>query len=287
MFKQNHSKNTLAIALLALVAFQFTNGKVNEATAGTRSSLEDAPAVRHRLLLVKKRVEFTPAFESTLNPEYIRTLSLGAKLELHLSDMWSIGVIGFYGFSRDTGLLDRVIQGLPTEPEPPTVPSVQQFEEHLNTIPFHGAAYIGFTPWYGKLAAFGKFFVNFDFYFQAGVSYANLENNCDGSCETFTDSDPLNEDITLREPQLNPNNDFPLNDGNRFGLYLAGGMHLFFNDWLALDLSVRDYIFSDNPTGLDADLDRAVTDADARFLNHIYLGVGLSIFLPTSAKRTP
>lgn len=269
----------LPIAALAFVAFMATDSH-----AGSRSSLEDAPAVRHRLLLVKKRIEFALAFESTLNPEYIRTLGFGGKLELHLTDMWSVGAVGFYGIPRNTGLTNEIVEGLPEVGNNPE-PSREQFEQHLNTIPLHGAAYIGFTPWYGKLAAFGKFFVNFDFYFQAGVAFAKLENNCSGSCDTFTDSDPTS-DNPIDIPR-NPNNDFPLNSGNRFGIYLAGGMHLFLNDWIALDLSVRDYMFNDNPSGLDANLDRAVTKADSRFLNHMYLGVGLSFLLPTKVKRTP
>ena len=71
------------------------------------------------------------------------------------------------------------------------------------------------------------------------------------------------------------------------GIYLGGGIHVFFNDWIALDLTVRNYMFSDNPSGLDFDADLAVTDDDNRFLNHLFMGAGLSFMLPTSVKRTP
>ena len=62
------------------------------------------------------------------------------------------------------------------------------------------------------------------------------------------------------------------------------------NEWIALDLTVRDYIFNDNPSGLDFNADLAVgnegdTD-DSRFLNHLFFGLGVSIFLPPKAKRT-
>jgi hypothetical protein len=58
-------------------------------------------------------------------------------------------------------------------------------------------------------------------------------------------------------------------------------------EFLALDLTVRDYAFSDNPSGADFNADLAVTDADDRFLHHLFFGFGLSFMLPPSAKRTP
>jgi len=86
---------------------------------------------------------------------------------------------------------------------------------------------------------------------------------------------------------LNPNLDPPLNDGFRAGVYVGGGIHVFLNDFLALDLTVRDYMFSDNPSGTDYNADLVVNDKDARFLQHLYFGAGLSIMFPTTVKRTP
>ena len=91
----------------------------------------------------------------------------------------------------------------------------------------------------------------------------------------------------------NPNNDPPLNDGSRVGLYLGGGVHVFLNDFLALDLTVRDYAFSDNPSGADYNADLFVGrndttgNDDNRFLHHLFFGAGISIMFPTTVKRTP
>src|SRR5690606_6557745 len=117
---------------------------------------------------------------------------------------------------------------------------------HLNTMPVHGAAYVTVTPWYGKLAAFGRAFPNFDFYFSAGLAMAQLKSQC--GADICSDQNPgvLDPEAGL-EPDNNPNNDPPLNDGTRLGLYLGGGIHVFLNNWIALDLTVRDYMFSDNP----------------------------------------
>jgi hypothetical protein len=169
---------------------------------------------------------------------------------------------------------------------------VQEFDQHLNTIPFHGALYVSVTPWYGKLAAFGKAFVNFDFYFQGGFGFAQLKSDCASSIcsDTMPGVDPAPADPLINADD-NPNNDPPLNNGFRPGLYLGGGIHVFVSDFIALDLAVRDYAFSDNPSGADfnADLfvgESARGDDDNRFLHHLFVGVGVSVMIPFKVKRT-
>ena len=65
-------------------------------------------------------------------------------------------------------------------------------------------------------------------------------------------------------------------------LFAAEFLFLF----IALDLTVRDYAFSDNPSGADFNADLAVTSDDSRFIHHLFFGAGLSIFFPTKVKRT-
>src|SRR5436190_21423203 len=86
---------------------------------------------------------------------------------------------------------------------------------------------------------------------------------------------------------FNPNSDPPLNSGGRVGIYLGDGIHVFLNDFLALDLTVRDYAFTDNPSGADFNDNLFVSDADNRFLHHLFFGAGISVMLPTTVKRTP
>jgi outer membrane beta-barrel protein len=257
-----------------------------------RNDLAEQPAVRHRLLLVAQRFEATPLFESTVNADFRHFVGAGLKLEYHLTDMLSVGALGVYSTSIDTGLVDKIVPTLPDAmtQENPLEPTKAQFTSHLNKMPLHGAVYASLTPWYGKLAAFNTFFVNFDFYFQGGLAFAQLESNCPVSICTDTSPgqsrpDPNDPNETI-PPDFLPANDQPLNDGNRIGGYLGGGIHVFLNEFLALDLTVRDYIFSDNPSGADYNADRVVTDDDSRFLNHLFMGVGLSVMLPMKAKRT-
>ncbi|HWN69008.1 MAG TPA: outer membrane beta-barrel domain-containing protein [Haliangium sp.] len=262
------------------------------------TSLAEQPAVRHRLLLVKGRFELTPAFEANVNADYKYTLSGGLRAEYHLSDMLSVGGIGFYGTSLNTGLTDRILDTLlevdPGGDTDPT-PTRDEYEQHLNDMPLHGAAYVSLTPWYGKLAAFGAAFVNFDFYFSAGLAFAQLSNDCGSNVcddddpgapeEMPNPDDPMGPPILI--PDNNANDDPAVNDGNQFGLYLGGGIHVFLNNWLALDLTVRNYLFSNNPSGLDTNFDYKVSEKDNQLQNHLFLGVGLSVFFPMRPERTP
>jgi len=260
-------------------------------------------AVRHRRLLVKSRFEFTPLFESTINADFRHILGGGAKLEYHLSDMWSVGFVGVGSTAINTKLVDKIVPTLKTQAQKEMdlaaakmmdpmakdiVPSQEEFLDRLNTMPFHGAAYASFTPWYGKLAAFGQAYVAFDFYFQAGVSFALLKSNCPATiCSDPSPGVAYTDMNGNHSADDDPNNDPPLNGGSHIGLYLGGGIHVFLNDFLALDMTVRDYAFTDNPSGADFDANRFVSNADNRFLHHLFFGVGISVMLPTTVKRTP
>jgi outer membrane beta-barrel protein len=250
-----------------------------------------------------------------MNAEFQHIIGGGLKLEYHLSDMLSIGGVVVGSAVLKTKLTDRITanaSGIEATPDDGTrEPSRAEFLDRLNQNPVRGAAYVSLTPWYGKLAAFSQAYVAFDFYFQAGVSFAQLKNNWDyANCTASTPqmhsapcTDPDPGKPSLNRPggimgeaapaDNNPNNDDPLNSGSRVGLYLGAGIHVFLSDFIALDLTVRDYAFSDNPSGADYNADLFVGenettgDDDNRFLHHIYIGAGISIMFPTSVKRTP
>jgi outer membrane beta-barrel protein len=297
------SKHSIAAALgLATLVGIAHDASADEAkptaTSAERSgrrtnSLANDVAVRHRRLLVSGRFEFAPLFESTINADFRHIVGGGAKLEYHLGDMLSIGFIGVGSAALNTKLVDRIVPTLePNTDDNTREPSQAEFVNRLNDMPFHGAGYVSLTPWYGKLAAFGQAYVAFDFYFQGGVSFAQLKSNCQldpaGPCN---DSHPGITNAAGDPPDLNPNNDPSLNSGGRVGLYLGGGVHVFLNDFVGLDLTIRDYAFQDNPSGADVNgpmggPDGAVTNDDNRFVHHLFFGAGVSIMFPTKVKRT-
>ena len=142
------------------------------------NGLDDDAPVRHRRLLVKHRFEVTPLFESSIDADFQHTVGGGLKLEYHFSDMFSIGVLGVASTSIQTSARAEHRRDAADHAEPDELAGAErqkQFLDHLNSMPVHGAAYLSLTPWYGKLAAFGAAFVAFDFYFQAGVSFARAD----------------------------------------------------------------------------------------------------------------
>lgn len=271
-----------AVGLLALTGSAYAERRTN--------SLAGDVAVRHRRLLVKNRFELAPLFESTINADFRHIIGGGAKLEYHFSDMLSFGIVGVGSTSINTGLVKKILPTLEKTTNNMTrEPSIDEFQDRLNTMPVHGAAYVSLTPWYGKLAAFSQAFVAFDFYFQAGVSYAQLKSDCPSDVCSDTHpgtSLPQPGGAEPLPPDNNPNNDPPLNSGSKIGLYLGGGIHVFLNDFIALDLTFRDYAFTDNPSGADFNADLYVSNDDNRFLHHLFFGAGVSIMFPTTVKRT-
>jgi outer membrane beta-barrel protein len=296
------TKYVLLGALLGVV------GSTELAEAQRRkNSLPGDVAVRHRRLLVKNRFEVAPLFESTISAEFQHIIGGGLKLEYHLSDMLSIGGVVVGSTQLKTKLTNRIVPTLESGTNSDTrEPSQDEFLLRLNKMPVRGAAYVSITPWYGKLAAFSQAYVAFDFYFQAGVSFAqltsawptNLPDCMPTSPTTFCedpapgDTRPGGPDGSMLPADNNPNNDDPLNAGSRVGLYLGGGIHVFLSDFIALDLTIRDYAFSDNPSGADYNADlfvgksKTTGDDDNRFLHHLFFGAGVSIMFPTKVKRT-
>jgi len=275
--------------LLPLVLGLTTYASMQDAAAERRTNdLAKQVAVRHRRLLVKNRLELAPLFESTINADFKHIVGGGAKLEYHFSDMLSIGGVVVGSTAINTKLVDRIVPTLEMNSDPNTrEPSQDEFNLRLNTMPVHGAGFVSLTPWYGKLAAFGTAYVAFDFYFQAGVSFAQLKSNC--PADVCTDQPEKRK--ADEAPDLNPNNDDPLNSGSKVGVYLGGGIHVFLNDFMALDMTVRDYAFKDNPSGADVSgpkggPDQQVTNDDNRFVHHLFFGAGVSIMFPTKVKRT-
>ena len=248
-------------------------------TFARESPLSGQPAVRNKVEYRDLRFEISPTFEATINAGYRHTLSFGAKAEFHITDYLSVGGMLFYGLNSNTGLFNQILDTLPPAPtdEYPT-PNRLVAEQHANSMPFHGGAGITFTPWFGKLSIFGKAFIDYDIYISGGFGFAMTENDFPGEDTATTCESRCDE--PLRARSTDPRNDGPHNAGFNPGFQLGGGLHFFFNRVMALDLSVRNYVFSDNPSGFDFDADLDVDSADRRLLSHLFVGVGISFYLP-------
>lgn len=250
-----------------------------------KSPLSGQPAVRHKMELRQKRFELTPTFDMSVAADYKNTLSGGLKAEYHLTDMLSVGGMILFGTSLDSSLTQQIDDSLPDSETPgePT-PSKSQFKDHLNTTPFHGSLNATLTPWFGKMALFGRAFVNFDIYLTGGFGFAQTKNSWDAGDKCTVADRTVMQGGSEVQIFDNPKNDCPHNAGFNPGVVLGVGMHVFANKWMAVDLSFHDYLFNDNPSGLDFNADQKVDEDDRRFLSHLFFGVGLSLYLPPKVQ---
>jgi outer membrane beta-barrel protein len=245
-----------------------------------KSPLDGQPDVRNKYELRLKRFEIAPTFEATVQADYKHTISGGLKLEYHLTDSLSIGGLIFFGTGLDTALTESVSDSL-VNPDDPVAPSREDFKNALNTMPMHGGVGATFTPWFGKLNLFSKLYLAFDIYVSGGFGFAQLESvGGSDDCKPTQDGVDLNMNPEFDDPR----NDDPCNSGFRPGIQVGAGMHIFMNKWIALDLSFRDYFFTDNPSGGDFNADRRVDSDDPRFLGHLFFGLGISFYLPPKVK---
>src|SRR5689334_21892815 len=128
------SHTVLAVlAVLAVSAEVYAEGR-------RQNTLATDVAVRRRRLLVKNRFELAPLFESTINADFRHIIGGGAKLEYHLSDKLSIGVVGVASTALNTKLVDKIRPTLEPATDIKTrEPSQDEFMDRLNTMPLHGA----------------------------------------------------------------------------------------------------------------------------------------------------
>ena len=280
-----------------LMATVLAAGLLMPGVAGADRAWDEQPAVRNKLELRKLRFEVAPTFDMSIAADYKNTYSAGLKGEFHLTDTLSLGGQIFAGTSTKTGLAGQVSDSLPptmvaTEP----TPSRDTFENAINSTPLHGGAGVTFTPLFGKISLFGATYLNFDIYFKGGLGFGQLTNdhNSTGECGpvadgtvTGPDGMPALDGEGQPIPAFNdPRNDCPDNTGTQLGLMAGGGIHFYLNRWIALDISIHDYIYSDNPRGGDFDGDGRIDGDDRRFMGHLFFGLGLSLYLPTTVDRS-
>src|SRR5262249_41555049 len=142
---------------------------------------------------------------------------------------------------------------------PGPIPTLDIHDQHVLNPKAIASAYVSITPWHGKFAMFSALFFNYDFFVNAGLGMVYFtQNNC-----CFSEMHPTQADIaagnTLPDPNTQSGAQFA---GLKIGGMIGVGVHVFFNDWIALQLELRDYIVKANPGGLDTNGDRVLNADD-------------------------
>jgi outer membrane beta-barrel protein len=285
----------ITLSVTAFGASLFTGAP---ARAERRNPLENQPAIRHRKELRRLRLEITPNFATSINQDYKHAFGVGGNIEFHILDWLAIGFEGEYLFNTNTALEDQVRSVLDSTTayrSPGPRPTLQIHDQHVLRINATLSPFAQVTPFSGKFSLFSALFFHYDLYAKLGVGLVNYVQ--DGCCLTGPAAG------NLPDPNLQSGALFA---GLKIGGMVGVGVHVYFNEWLGMQLELRDYIVGANPGGLDVNGDRCLSTgvgsskvpgcsgrngeagagSDETVQNNIFFGVGLTFMLPPTARTT-
>lgn len=250
------------------------------AHAERRDPLEGQPSIRHKVEMRKMRFEVTPGLMTSINQDFRTFIGGSVVLQLHLTDWLGIGVQGAFGGGVDTKLTSTITDIL-KDTEAGPQPSKNQFNDHLASIKALFSAYVAVTPFAGKLSLFGAAFLKYDLYAMVGIGGMLVGNNF------VSTSDSLQRDCLDVNVKTDPNQCDPQNAGFKFGGMFGAGVHLYFTDWVGVNIEVRDYLAPINQGGLDTNSDFKLDGKDESLQNNLFFNLGLTFMLPPTAKISP
>jgi outer membrane beta-barrel protein len=210
---------------------------------GPRTLEDRIRPVSGGLFVRKGRTELTPNVNVSVNDAFFQKYMFGLKLAYHLSDSFAIGLHGAFGISTPSGAINKCTAdgcSTPTKDDLVTTPG------NITLLAGLGAEW---SPLYGKLNFFGEKVLHFDTFFQGGldgVQYANPAAQDNASAFTF-------------------------------GGHVGVGQHFVINEFSAIRVELRDYIYQGQRTNNSG--------AESHLENQLMLEIGLSFFFPLHASE--
>lgn len=262
------------IALPLLFALSFALPSV--AHAQRRSPLADAPAIRKRVELRETRLELGAGFGTTINQTFFHGLMASVRGGFHLTDWLSIsGTAAFDVSSISTGFHDALLDTLPAQQVPRPMPDFRApsdaiADSTINKQKLILAGQLEVTPFTGKYSVFGALFAHYDFYLFGGVAGVNLAAAKPSGAPTCGSAAVAMGGSCVVT-------------GTKVGATFGAGLHSFFNDFIALNVELRDLMIKDNPAGRDVNGDMNVNNGDLTWTQHFMATLGLTIYLPANA----
>ncbi|MCG3173207.1 MAG: hypothetical protein GMKNLPBB_01385 [Myxococcota bacterium] len=209
----------------------------------TKSLDDKIKTVAKKSFIKKGRFEIQPFASYAVNEPFKQRLMLGAAATYHFVD--SVAVQAFFGYNLNFANDDTVIirkQGAPDDAA-------------TADLKYNFALDFVWTPIYGKLNLLGEWIIHHDVFFLVG--FGGLGSGIDPKAG-------------------NPVSNFNL--AGNIGL----GTRVFLTDWLALNLEVRDFIYSTELANLPADKSgNKITDIQ----HSIFAGLGFGFYIPFTFER--
>jgi outer membrane beta-barrel protein len=234
-----------------------------------KSPLADAPAVRRRVELRDKRFEIGVGAGTTVGQDFYHAVVVNGRLGFHIADWLSIAGWGAFNLTPNlkTAFHEKLEGVLPETRGTDRTPTQTDALAGMNKIGEAFAAQLEIVPFTGKFALFSRLFMNYDFYAFGGPGFIDFK--ADTACPQAVEG---------RSCAVTG-----LKVGANFGL----GMHMFANDFFALNLEVRDILVQNNPAGRDTNGDGFADDRDLSWDSNYFFGLNLMFFLPGRATISP
>jgi outer membrane beta-barrel protein len=213
--------------------------------------------------LRERRFELGAGVSTTLGQDFYHAVLVGGKASFHLTDWLAIGGSAAFNITPkfQTSFHDR-LEILPERRGTDRTPTLEEAKQGMNRIGQAFAAQAELVPFTGKFSLFGKIFANYDFYAFGGPGFINFASEYE-TCSAAGPSCPVTG----------------IKVGGNFGV----GMHAFINDFLAINIELRDILLRNNPAGRDETGDGVADDSDLSWDSNYFFGVNLSLFLPSTA----
>ncbi|HET6146856.1 MAG TPA: outer membrane beta-barrel domain-containing protein [Polyangia bacterium] len=239
------------------------------AQAQRKSPLADAPAIRKRLELRSGRLEVGAGAGTTVGQDFYHSVLINAKLGFHFTDWFSISAVaGFAAANLDTGFKSNVIASLDPDAIPNNrAPSKAAANSTMNKIKFMLGGQLEATPFTGKYSLFGKLFAHYDFYAFVGAAALNYEATTSGTPSCGASGSEAGCAVT----------------GLKLGPTFGVGVHSFINQFLALNLELRDIFAQNNAAGRDVNGDMRVDNNDLGWGSTYIATLNLAFYLPSTA----
>lgn len=211
-----------------------------------QNPMESGPAVRHRILYRSGRLELTPLAGISVNEPYLRDVAGGLDVKYHVTDQFSLGLMGGVGLVQmATNLNDSNRKELG-----------RKKPEQLNKVSYSYLKWlagleVGYVPIFGKVSTFGAFTTHYDIHLIGGMALVK-----EGAQPAVQGGDT--------DPRL----------GARHAAPVVGiGSRLFLQDWISLNFEVRDYVYSTASVSSGT--------ANPTFQNNFLFTVGVGFYLPS------
>ncbi len=264
-------RRNVAIAISALLALMLVLAEARDACAQEiilEGPLVGQPAVRHLKLLRKGRLSIAPNIGFTLVDDFRRNIIFGGKLEYNILDWLSVGFWGGYSLGVETNLTEEIKKK--AQSNQMNLPEKDRIGTQIGKLNWITTLQINVIPFRGKLAMFSKLFIAADIYLFVGGGVAGIEDRgyaADDEAKNTYDrliTDPALHVDPVTGPYINCTDVDP-NDGKADDLNLCldmeqrvafvptfgGGVTLFVNEWMSVNLEYRAIPFKINKSGTD------------------------------------